>query len=115
MSRWNPRFVLWCRLIGKTPRELIPEPIMTREDVKKYEGLPWTVTFMEWIKEKWREWEAMTSKRRFEFCPPEKVETYQDSRYDFSANDHDGFDNWLRRHVEERLNAKEVCDEGNPG
>lgn len=53
----NPRYVLWCRAHGYYPREMtLRNGCPRRVPDGRGRVLPWTVVFMFWIEDRWRQW-----------------------------------------------------------
>ncbi len=77
----NPRFVLWAKSIGKEPADFVRRD---RQGVTRIDGTPWTVLFMAWIAERWRQWALELG--------------YRDHRVALAnGHTHADFDAWLEK------------------
>lgn len=52
-STMNPRFLLWARANGHDPQSVLSSD---DGETTRIDGTPWTILFMAWMSERWREW-----------------------------------------------------------
>lgn len=94
-TAWNPRFVEFARAHKKTPEEILAE---------REAGVHETPYFTVWHNERLNEYKR---------AHPERVFKRQGLSIEFGALlDHDHYDAWLRRWVDESLNGGSRAIEG---
>lgn len=50
----NPRFVIWAESVGVSPEDLLLPA--RKGGTSQIDGTPWTVLFIIWIQNRWRDW-----------------------------------------------------------
>lgn len=104
-GKWNPRYVLWTRAIGKAPEDLQrgeDGEIARVRDPESGKLLPWTYVYSKWVRERWREWALeLGYKDRDGWLAHESAIANGADRGETA------FDPWLERWVE-RLRAERL-------
>ena len=89
----NPRFVHWAISRGEHPYDTVSATERgIDEEIRRIDGVPWTVAFTQWIRAMWTEWAIGLGYRREGMYHPHEVALASGRR-------HEVFDEWLSRKV----------------